>query len=99
MPVDADRMTRVSLTARMVRSAAYRSPGNASCLEKALALWWLLGRQGIPSDVRIGTRKIGEKFEAHAWVECDGVALNESEESHRHYAAFDATFPLGAQKK
>ena len=90
---------QVALTARMVRSAAYRSFRKASCLEKSLAVWWLLGRQGISSSVRIGTRKTGGKFEAHAWVECDGVALNEPEEPHRHYAAFDEAFPvLGTEK-
>lgn len=44
--------------------------------------------------MRIGTRKSEEKFEAHAWVECDGVALNEAEEPHQHYAAFDEAFPV-----
>jgi len=29
-------------------------------------------------------------LEAHAWVEREGVALNEPEERHQHYAAFDA---------
>ena len=83
-----------ALTARMVRSAAHRTWGSPACLEQSLALWWLLGRQGIESSVRIGTRKKDQKFEAHAWVECDGVALNEVEEPHQHYAAFDEAFPV-----
>jgi hypothetical protein len=83
-----------TLTARMVRSAAHRTWGNPACLEQSLALWWLLGRQGIASSVRIGTRKTDQKFEAHAWVECDGAALNEVEEPHQHYAAFDEAFPV-----
>jgi transglutaminase superfamily protein len=96
-PANAER---TALTARMVRSAAFRSFGTATCLEKSLVLWWLLGRQGIGSSVRIGTRKSGQKFEAHAWVECDGVALNEPEEPHTHYAVFDEAFPvLKAAKK
>lgn len=90
---------RASLTARMVRSAAYRSIGRATCLEQSLALWWLLARQGIASTVRIGTRKADEKFEAHAWVECDGIALNEPQDAHRHYSAFDEAFPQCNQKK
>ena len=90
---------RVKLTARMVRSATYRSFRQATCLEKSLALWWLLGRQGVLSSVRIGARKSNEKFEAHAWVECNGRSLNEPEERHRHYAAFDETFPLLDQAK
>lgn len=90
----------IILTARMVRSAAHRTWGRAACLEQSLALWWLLGRQGIASSVRIGTRKSEEKFDAHAWVECERVALNEPEEPHKHYAAFEEEFPmLGGAKK
>ena len=99
-PSDPAKAARTTLTARMVRSAAYRSFGAATCLEKSLALWWLLGRQGIASSLRIGARKTGEKFEAHAWVECDGMALNEPQGVHKHYAAFDEAFPvLEAAKK
>jgi Transglutaminase-like superfamily len=98
--LDPATKQRTVLMARMVRSAAYRGLGAANCLDQSLALWWLLGRQGIASSVRIGTRKSAGKFEAHAWVECDGVALNESEDAHKHYAAFDEAFPLfGGAKK
>ena len=78
----------------MVRSAAHRTWGSPACLEQSLALWWLLGRQGIASSVRIGTRKTDQKFEAHAWVESGGAALNEAEEPHQHYAAFEEAFPV-----
>jgi hypothetical protein len=95
LPVSADSAntppaTHVDLTARMVRAAVRHSFGHATCLEESLALWWLLGRQRIASDLRIGVRKSGEKFEAHAWVERAGVALNEPESLHEHYAAFDS---------
>src|ERR1700733_2701481 len=66
---DAGKAARTALIARMVRAAAYRSIGSPTCLEKSLALWFLLGRQGILSSVRIGARKSGQAFEAHAWVE------------------------------
>jgi len=81
---------RVDLTVRMVRAAVRHSVGHPTCLEESLALWWLLGRQGITSELRIGVRKHHEKFEAHAWVERAGTALNEPESLHEHYAAFDA---------
>jgi hypothetical protein len=81
---------RVDLTVRMVRAAVRHSFGHPTCLEESLALWWLLGRQGITSELRIGVRKHHEKFEAHAWVERAGTALNEPESLHEHYAAFDA---------
>ena len=82
----------MALTAHMVNAADRHGMVHPSCLAKSLALWWLLGRQGIPSQLRIGIRKENNKFEAHAWVERDGSALNEPEEHHHHYAAFDAAF-------
>jgi len=80
-----------ALTAHMVNAADRHGLVHPSCLAKSLTLWWLLGRQGIPSRLRIGTRKKKEKFEAHAWVERNGTALNEPDEPHHHYAAFDAS--------
>jgi hypothetical protein len=86
-----EAQARATLTAQMVRAAARLGIGDPSCLEVSLALWWLLARQGIASDLRVGVRKEGEKFEAHAWVECGGATLNDPEMKHHHYAAFDAT--------
>jgi len=77
----------------MVCAAASYGVGRPTCLEQSLALWWLLGRQGIESSVRIGAHKTAGRFQAHAWVEYDGAAVNEGDELHRHYAVFDATFP------
>jgi hypothetical protein len=82
----------VVLTAHMVNAADRHGLVHPSCLAKSMALWWLLGRQGISSELRIGIRKENEKFQAHAWVERDETALNEPEEHHHHYAVFDAAF-------
>jgi hypothetical protein len=83
---------RAALTAHMVSVADRSSLLHPSCLAKSLTIWWLLMRQGIAAELRIGIRKENEKMAAHAWVERKGVALNEPEEHHRHYAAFDAEF-------
>ena len=90
----AGDLKRPELTSRMVNAAIRYVWRASTCLEKSLALWWLLGRQGIASQLRIGARKFEGKFEAHAWVECGGAALSELQQEHRHYAAFDAAFPL-----
>jgi hypothetical protein len=63
-----------------------------TCLVESLALWYLLQEQRVPADLRIGVRKMSGEFEAHAWVEYAGAALNQTEEQHRHYAAFDRGF-------
>jgi len=84
----------VRLAVRMVNAAARYGLGWPTCLEKSLVLWWLLRHEGIASCVRIGARMAGGKLEAHAWVEREGAAVNEPDEEHRHYATFDAEFPL-----
>jgi transglutaminase superfamily protein len=83
---------RTARTVRMVLAAKRYAWGKASCLEESIVLWYLLGRQGIESALRIGIRKDDGKFDAHAWVERDGVALNQPDAHHEHYAAFDAEF-------
>lgn len=98
---DFSASDRADLTVRMVRAAVRHSVCHPTCLEESLALWWLLGRQGIATELRIGVRKHSEKFEAHAWVERAGTALNEPESLHEHYAAFDAALsstPPGPRK-
>ncbi|HKW65532.1 MAG TPA: lasso peptide biosynthesis B2 protein [Candidatus Acidoferrum sp.] len=82
---------QIALTAHMVNAADRHGPVHPSCLVKSLTLWWMLGRQGVPSELRVGVRKEGGSLEAHAWVEREGMALNEPEERHHHYAAFDAS--------
>jgi Transglutaminase-like superfamily len=88
IPAAAAAESRVVMTSRMVLAAARNSPVRSTCLERSLALWWLLAKQSIATQFRIGVRKDGEKFAAHAWVEHDGVAIGEPEASHLHYTVF-----------
>lgn len=61
----------------------------ANCLQRSLALWWLLRRNGIRSELHIGTRKIGRQLDAHAWIEIEGVVLNDSSDVRHRYEPFD----------
>jgi hypothetical protein len=85
-----DALAAARLIARMVRAAVRSGLRHPTCLEEALTLCWLLARRGIASELRVGVRKSGERMEAHAWVECHGGALNEPEDVHENFAAFDA---------
>ena len=89
-PATAESTTKI--ISRMVLAAARHSFLSTSCLERSLALWLLLARHGIASQLRIGVRRTAEKFEAHAWVECDGVAIGEPDGAHLHYAPFAKEF-------
>ncbi len=62
-----------------MRACASRLPVG-TCLERSLTLWWMLRRQGIPSEIHFGGRLEDDVLEAHAWLEVDGVALTDVDE-------------------
>ncbi len=66
----------------------------ADCLTRSLVLQFMLRRRNIPATLRLGVRTITGQFEAHAWVEYEGSALNELEDVRTVYAPFDWTHPL-----
>ena len=92
LPQFASSKDIVEKTCRMVRAAVHYGIPGVSCLETSLTLWYLLRLQGISASVRIGVRKDTNRFEAHAWVEYEGAALNQLEGVHRHFAPFHSTF-------
>jgi hypothetical protein len=57
------------------------------CLPRSLMLCWLLRRRGIDSQLHIGVRKGNGKMEAHAWVERNGVILNDQPDVNERFAA------------
>ena len=75
---EIDRPTAIDEAVRAVARASRRGAGRGTCLSQSLALVHLLRRRGIQSALRLGVRKSGERMEAHAWVEADGVVLNDS---------------------
>jgi len=87
----ADRITPVSAelirtTTHRLATAASLYPRRALCLEQSLSLHVLLGRRGIPTELKIGVRQL--PFYAHAWVEHQGRPINEREEFVRTLAPF-----------
>lgn len=76
-------------TARMVAIAAHYSQFWANCLKRSLVLWYLLRRQGIISELRIGVQHEVGKFQAHAWVEYQNIVLNDNQNVRQHFAMFE----------
>jgi hypothetical protein len=74
---------------RMVGAAARHGPCPAKCLPQSLTVWWLLRRQGVPSNLHIGVRRDGAELKAHAWVEHAGRVLNDHADVGRHFARFE----------
>ena len=63
----------------------------ATCLTRSLALLFLLARRGAAADVCLGVRTFTGRFEAHAWIEYNGIALNEAVPPRDIYTVFDWT--------
>jgi hypothetical protein len=93
---EQETTTTAGAIARVQESAANHLFFQANCLEQSLALWWLLQRRGVTAQLRIGARKDKERFEAHAWVEWNGVVLNDRGTDHQHFVPFDR--PIGSME-
>jgi hypothetical protein len=59
---------------RLVARAGRVWPGT-SCLPVALITGWLLRREGFTTNLRLGVRPSPDGIDAHAWIECAGVAV------------------------
>jgi hypothetical protein len=74
---------------RLVILAARNHLYRMLCLRQALALKWILASQGIPTELRFGVQKTEEQFQAHAWLEYEGLSI-ELTEGHENYKPLKA---------
>ena len=95
---DSNPIRHAQIATRMVKIAARYGPCRATCLAESLTLRWLLRRQGIESNLRIGVRTEAGRLEAHAWVEHCRLVLNDTADVHQRFVPFDDAFvPLGVE--
>jgi hypothetical protein len=86
---DAAKKWRVASAARRMTEAASRHGFmRGNCLSKSIILWHLLRREGLEPVLCVGGRKEDGRFEAHAWIELDGSAVNDSEDVRQRFAPF-----------
>jgi hypothetical protein len=79
------------MVTRAAESAARHLFFRPNCLVQSLALLRMLRTRGIGAELQIGARSRAGKFEAHAWVELGGVALNDATETGAAFVPFEAT--------
>lgn len=73
-PLTIDEASRLGT---LVNGAALHVLGRDACLARSLYLWRLLRRRGAGAKLRIGVRLEDGALEAHAWVECEGIPVND----------------------
>lgn len=77
--------------ASLIGAAANHLPVSSTCLTRSLLLDWFLHRQGTASELRIGVRIVDARLDAHAWVECGGKPVNDSEDVSARYSPFEGS--------
>ncbi|MGF1672339.1 MAG: lasso peptide biosynthesis B2 protein, partial [Rivularia sp. (in: cyanobacteria)] len=80
--------SQILTTVNMVKIAA-KYYNWATCLRKSLALWFLLHREGIATELQIGTRFDKREFQAHAWVEYQGYVIGDRSQVKQNFASFE----------
>ena len=85
--VPAADMGVIASTCHMLDSAARVAFPPYTCLEKSLALRWLLLQRGISTSLHFGIRN-GHGLDGHAWLEYGGVPIHDSPDVRKEYAAF-----------
>lgn len=79
---DARAIAAAERLCALARAVGARSPWRTSCLRQALTVWLLLRRRQLPAELRIGVIRREPPFQAHAWVELGGVALDPEAAAH-----------------
>ena len=59
----------------------------AACLQRSVVATWLLRRHGVAAQLVIGCRPL--PFESHAWVEVDGLVVNDTPQYQRVFTVLD----------
>lgn len=68
------------------------------CLARSLALMRMLRAIGIPAEVKIGVARPGGGFEAHAWVELEGLVVNDAPDISSRFRPLEQAAELARLK-
>lgn len=91
LDVSPESLADAQRLAWLARAVGARSPWRTSCLRQALAVWLLLRRRRLPAELKIGVVRRAPPFQAHAWVELAGVALDPAAAEHAAFPGLPPT--------
>jgi hypothetical protein len=77
---------------QVINAASARGLRQATCLERSMMLWWILRCLRISTNLRVGIRREDGHILAHAWLEFDGIVINDRGDIGRLYLPFADTF-------
>lgn len=88
-PATADEVTDARDMARLAAVAGRHGMVDATCLRRSLLLYGWLRRRGLQPVLQLGVPEStvpSAKFEAHAWVELEGLRLLPGDTGYRPFA-------------
>lgn len=88
-PAETFSMEQARRLARLVGAASRYGLVEGSCLSRSLTLWWLLRTRRIDGRLCVGVRPGDRGPESHAWIELDGVPINDSLDVRARFSAFE----------
>ena len=88
---DAKDIQMAYLLARDVGAMARRLPFQSRCLQKSLALSWMLRRRSMGGQLRFGVIPGNGAIQAHAWIEIAGEPVNDSRDRCAVFTVLEST--------
>jgi hypothetical protein len=85
----AENLRQAREISGIVSIAAQHGMFKATCLRRSILVWWLLLRKGIPSRICFGVSMLNQRLEAHAWVELEGIIINDSADVRDRYCVLE----------
>jgi hypothetical protein len=84
----------VQLATRWIRVLASEGIYRSTCLSQCLTFRSILECHGIEANLHIGVRKSKGELDAHAWIECAGIVLNERSDVWQRFVALSSASDL-----
>lgn len=84
-PLSENERSCIVTHRRMIALASKYHFVNANCLPKSLALKWMLAKQNIHSQLKMGLRQGSKQLEGHAWLQYDKTVLNDDHDVAMRY--------------
>ena len=89
--INDPRVPTQASVGRLVNIAARYGPIRAACLVRSLVLIRMLRGRGVTGTLQIGVRKgASSQLDAHAWVEYEGIPVNDHPNVAKDFSVFDA---------
>ena len=81
---DVFELAQAQRVAELIAIAGRHGLITATCLPQSVLLEYCLQSQHLAAEIKIGVRKADDLFDAHAWVELNGITLAQDNLEDHH---------------